>query len=136
MCGPSSLRFSDSGNGVFVLNLYGTDGLPHNFLYATHDAGGSWQAGPELPPNCYTAYFINASIGWTLDAKKNAILQTRDGGRHWSIAGTIPSNSNGVVMDFQFVTSQVGWALGADSRGLPILKTVDGGASWTTQLSP
>jgi photosystem II stability/assembly factor-like uncharacterized protein len=136
MCGPSSLRFADSRNGVFVLNLYGPDGLPHNFLYATHDAGGSWQAGAALPPNCYTAYFINASIGWTLDAKKNAILQTRDGGQHWSTAGTIPSNSNGVVMDFQFVTSQVGWALGADSRGLPILKTVDGGATWTTQLSP
>jgi photosystem II stability/assembly factor-like uncharacterized protein len=39
-------------------------------------------------------------------------------------------------MDFQFVTSRVGWALGADSRGLPILKTVDGGATWTTQLAP
>ena len=136
MCGPNSLQFSDSRNGVFVLNLYGTDGLPHNFLYATHDAGASWQAGPTLPANCYTVDFVNATVGWTLDAKTNAILQTNDGGQHWSTVGTIPSNSNGVVMDFQFVTPRVGWALGADSRGLPILKTVDGGQTWTTQLAP
>jgi photosystem II stability/assembly factor-like uncharacterized protein len=89
-----------------------------------------------LPANCYTVDFINATIGWTLDAKTNSILQTSDGGQHWSTAGRIPTNSNGGVGDFQFVTSQVGWALGADSRGLPILKTVDGGATWTTQLSP
>jgi photosystem II stability/assembly factor-like uncharacterized protein len=136
MCGPTSLRFSDSRNGVFVLDLYGSDGQAQTYLYATHDGGASWQPGPALPANSYTVDFINATTGWTLDAKRNTILQTNDGGQHWATAGTIPSNSNGVVMDFQFVTPQVGWALGADSRGLPILKTVDGGRTWTTQLSP
>jgi photosystem II stability/assembly factor-like uncharacterized protein len=136
MCEISSLRFSDPRTGVFVLDIYGADGLPHTFLYTTHDAGASWQAGPTLPANCYTVDFINATIGWTLDAKTNTILGTSDGGQHWATVGTIPTNSNAVVMDFQFVTSQVGWALGADSRGLPILKTSDGGQTWTTQLGP
>ncbi len=134
ICEISSLRFSDARNGVFVLDLYGTDGLPHNFLYATHDAGSSWQAGPQLPPNCYMAYFMNATIGWTLDAKKNAILQTSDGGQHWSTVGTIPSTQG--VMGFQFVTTEIGWALASEPQGEPIVKTSDGGQTWTTQLSP
>ena len=136
MCGISGLRFSDARNGIFVLDLYGADGVPHNFLYASHDAGATWQPGPQLPANSYAVYFLNATIGWTLDAKTNTILQTTDGGQHWATVGTIPTNSNAVVMDFEFVTSQVGWALGADSRGLPILKTVDGGRTWTTQMAP
>jgi photosystem II stability/assembly factor-like uncharacterized protein len=137
-CGIESLRFWDNQHGALVLNDAYQDsrGYAQNFLYTTIDAGRSWQLGPLLPANAFSVYFLDAAHGWTLDAKANNLIFSGDGGRHWSTAGTIPSNSNGVVMDFQFVTSQVGWALGADSRGLPILKTVDGGASWTTQLSP
>ena len=134
ICEIRSLRFADSRNGAFVLGLYGTDGLPHNFLYATHDAGGSWQAGPQLPPNSYTADFINATVGWTLDAKKNSILQTNDGGQHWSTLGAVPSSQ--VVMDLQFVTSTVGWAMGSEPAGNTLIKTADGGRTWTTQLAP
>jgi photosystem II stability/assembly factor-like uncharacterized protein len=134
MCGISSLRFSDSRNGVFVLDLYGTDGAQHDFLYATHDAGASWQPGPMLPPNAFTADFINATIGWTLDAKKNTVLQTGDRGQHWSTLGTIPSTH--VVMDLQFVNPTIGWAVGGASAGDTLIKTSDGGRTWTTQLSP
>lgn len=134
MCEINSLRFADSRNGVFVLNLYGPDGLPHNFLYATHDAGNSWQAGPQLPPNSYTAYFINATIGWTLDAKGNTLLYSSDGGQHWSTVGTIPSSQ--VVVDFQFVNTASGWAIGREPTGNTLIKTSDGGRTWTTQLSP
>jgi photosystem II stability/assembly factor-like uncharacterized protein len=134
MCGISSLRFSDARNGVFVLDIYGTDGLPHNFLYTTHDAGTSWQPGPTLPTNGYTADFINATVGWTLDAKKNTILQTDDGGQHWSTLGAVPSTQG--VMDLQFVNATVGWAMGSETAGNTLIKTSDGGRTWTTQLSP
>jgi photosystem II stability/assembly factor-like uncharacterized protein len=133
-CGISSLRFSDSRNGVFLLEINGTDGLPHNFLYATHDAGSSWQPGPTLPPNGYIADFINATVGWTLDAKKNTVLQTSDGGQHWSMLGTAPSYA--VVTDVQFVSATVGWALGSETAGNTLIKTSDGGRTWTTQLAP
>ena len=137
-CAIESLRFWDNQHGALVLNNAYQDprGYAQNFLYTTTDGGRSWQLGPMLPTNAYSVYFLDAGHAWTLDAKANSLLFSGDGGQHWSTAGTIPTNSNGVVMDFQFVTSQVGWALGADSRGLPILKTVDGGATWTTQLSP
>ena len=137
-CSIESLRFWDSQHGALVLNGAYQDarGYAQNFLYTTTDGGRSWQLGPLLPGNAFSVFFLDATHGWTLDAKANTILFSGDGGQHWSIAGTIPSNSNGVVRDFQFVTAQVGWVLGADSRGLPILKTVDGGQTWTTQLAP
>ena len=134
MCQISSLRFSDSRNGVFVLDIYGADGQPHNFLYATHDAGTSWNPGPALPANSYTADFINASVGWTLDAKANTMLSTSDGGQHWSTLGTVPSTQG--VMDFQFVSATVGWAMGSEPTGNTLIKTTDGGQTWTTQLRP
>ena len=105
-------------------------------LFASDDGGRSWERRPTDGFLFLDVRFLDATHGWTLDAKANTILFSGDGGQHWSIAGTIPSNSNGVVRDFQFVTAQVGWVLGADSRGLPILKTVDGGQTWTTQLAP
>jgi photosystem II stability/assembly factor-like uncharacterized protein len=137
-CEIGSLRFWDNHHGALVLDGAYQDarGYAQNFLYTTIDGGRSWQLGPLLPPNAFSVYFLDAAHAWTLDAKANSLLFSGDGGLHWSTAGAIPSNSNGVVMDFQFVTSRVGWVLGADSRGLPILKTVDGGATWTTQLSP
>ena len=136
MCEIGSLRFADARNGVFVLDLYGSDGQAHTYLYATHDGGASWRPGPMLPPNSYSVDFINATRGWTLDAKTNGLLATSDGGQHWSLVGPIPTYSNNGITDYQFVSAQVGWAFGGDFRGLPILKTVDGGATWTTQLSP
>jgi len=137
-CSIESLRFWDKQHGALVLNGAYQDarGYAQNFLYTTTDGGRSWQLGPLLPTNAFSVFFLDATHGWTLNAKANTLLFTGDGGQHWSTAGTIPSNSNGVVTDFQFVSAQVGWTFGADSRGLPILKTVDGGQTWTTQFAP
>lgn len=137
-CSIESLRFWDQEHGAFVLeNAYqDAGGYAQNFLYTTSDGGRSWQLGPLLPKNSFSVYFLDATHGWTLDAKTNTLLFSADAGQHWSTAGVIPTNSNGVVRDFQFVTPQIGWVLGADPRGLPILKTVDGGQTWTTQLAP
>jgi photosystem II stability/assembly factor-like uncharacterized protein len=137
-CAIGSLRFWDQQHGGLVLDSAGQDerGYPQNFLYLTSDGGRSWQLGPMLPVNAYSVYFLDGRDLWTLDAKTNAILFSDDAGQRWSTAGTVPTNSNGVVWDFQFVTAQIGWVLGADPGGLPILKTVDGGSTWTTQLAP
>jgi photosystem II stability/assembly factor-like uncharacterized protein len=138
MCGVSGLRFSDfSKSVVFVLGIYsaaGGDGVAHNFLYETRDAGAHWFPGPMMPPNCFIADFLTPAVGWTLDAKTNTILYTGDGGQHWSTLGTVPSSQ--VVMDFHFVNSAIGWAMGSEPGGNTLIKTSDGGRTWTTQLSP
>ena len=134
MCAISSLRFSDATTGVLVLDIYGPDGATHNFLYATPDGGTSWLDGWLLPPNSFSVDFLTGAVGWTLDAKSNAVLYTHDGGQHWSTLGTIPSSQG--VADLQFVNSAIGWALGSEPAGNTLIKTSDGGQTWTTQLSP
>ncbi|HET9849044.1 MAG TPA: hypothetical protein VFR68_10865 [Candidatus Dormibacteraeota bacterium] len=134
MCGINSLRFSDSQNGVFVLDSYGADGVQHDYLYATFDGGASWMPRAPLPANCFTVDFLSAAAGWTLDAKHNTIQYTGDGGQHWSALGTVPSSQ--VVVDFQFVNSAIGWAMGSETMGDTLIKTVDGGRTWTAQLAP
>jgi photosystem II stability/assembly factor-like uncharacterized protein len=134
MCTVNALRFSDSRNGDFVLNINQGMNVPQNVLYTTRDAGASWQAGPVLPDNSFTYYFLDPSHGWTLNAKTNGLFFTSDGGRHWSTVGTIPGTH--VVMDLQFVTAKIGWALSPVDAGEAILRTDDGGLTWTTQLKP
>jgi photosystem II stability/assembly factor-like uncharacterized protein len=137
MCSISSLRFSkftNYQNGAFVLDIYGSDRTAHNFLYVTGDAGAHWLLRSELPPNCFFVDFIAAGADWTLDAKTNNVLYSQDGGQHWSKLGTIPSSQ--VVMDLQFVNTAIGWALGSEPGGNTLIKTSDGGRTWTTQLSP
>jgi photosystem II stability/assembly factor-like uncharacterized protein len=134
MCDISSLRFSDATTGVFVLSIYGTDGAAHNFLYATPDGGTSWLHGWVLPPNSFNVDFLTGAVGWTLDAKSNTVLYSHDGGQHWSTLGTVPSSQG--VADLQFVNTAIGWAMGSEPIGNTLIKTSDGGRTWTTQLSP
>ena len=139
MCAINSLRLSDprfsaSRDGFFVLDIYGADGALHDYVYTSPDAGAHWLPGPILPSNCFTADFISPAVGWTLDAKANTVLYTVDGGQHWSAVGTVPSSQ--VVLDLQFVNSAIGWAMGSEPAGATLIKTADGGRTWTTQLSP
>jgi len=135
VCEMTSLRFSDARNGVFVLTSSGSAGVPESVVYSTSDGGGSWRPGPSLPAQAYDVFFIDKSHGWTVNLKaNNSLLSTSDGGQHWSTVGPIPSTQ--VVAGFQFVTVEIGWALASEPGGEAIVKTENGGQTWTTQLSP
>ncbi len=127
-------RFTNYQNGAFVLNIYDADFAANNFLYATADAGAHWVLRGELPPNAYIIDVLAGGAEWTLDAKRNTVLHSNDDGQHWSTLGTIPSTA--VVMDLQFVNTAIGWALGSEPGGNTLIKTSDGGRTWTTQLAP
>ena len=135
MCEIYSLRFSDARNGVFALTNYSFAPVPESVLYTTADGGNSWRLGPSMPVQAYEVFFVDKSHGWTLNAKSNSLLATSDGGQLWSLVGPIPSTQG--VMGFQFVTTEIGWALPSDAQGRQsIVKTEDGGRTWTTQLAP
>ena len=134
LCSVDNLRFSDGRNGVFVLTRYFSDAPSASVLYNTGDAGQTWRMGPRLPEQVYGPYFVDPVHGWAFNAKAGTILYTSDRGQHWSIAGRLPSAMG--PMDLQFMTTTTGWLLGLEPKGRPIFKTVDGGASWTAQLSP
>ncbi len=59
------------------------------------------------------------------------IYQTSDGGDHW-LAMNFPINNAVAMSGISFVSPLIGWVVGAN--GL-IFKTVNGGASWSSQAS-
>jgi photosystem II stability/assembly factor-like uncharacterized protein len=136
-CAIDSLRLSDDLNGILIVdNAYkNAQGYPQNLLFDTADGGRSWRFRAVMPQNAYSAYFVNASYGWTVDAKRDVLFVSTDGGEHWVEGGAIPSMPN-VVTVFQPVTTELGWAVGWKSGVETILLTRDGGRSWTPQLSP
>ena len=53
---------------------------------------------------------------------------TSDGGQHWT---QLPANQNfRGVTTLDFISSDLGWAIGRSDTGPLLLKTVDGGRTW------
>jgi len=66
-------------------------------------------------------YFTTPDTGYVGDEAGN-IMKTSDGGAHWNIISTIPTEPFGI----SFINSKIGLAAGGS-----IVKTSDGGLSWT-----
>jgi Photosynthesis system II assembly factor YCF48 len=71
--------------------------------------------------------------GWLTVDNGTTLYRTSDGGAHWvkitpAIAASITS-----VARLNFVSTEIGWALGYTPEGANTLlfKTADGGKSWT-----
>src|SRR5919199_2880184 len=85
--------------------------------------------------------FLTARIAWVAVTPHGgaiaSILHTVDGGRTWRRASvTLPSRGLG-VQQIDFVDPLHGWLLvdlgvAAGSQGVAVLRSVDGGAHWTT----
>ncbi len=119
-------------------------------LFATHDAGATWNRLPFLAPRGageMLIFFRNSLEGWALlggdtsaGSQLKEVFGTRDGGLSWThLAGSLflptastPSGGTlstiGYVGPVDFTTSREGW-IGSGRLGL--LHTTDGGANWT-----
>ncbi len=119
-------------------------------LIATTNGGVTW-ASVDLPNGSSGFYqltdvsFVDATHGWvcglftpTIGATSYRILATTDGGDTWSVE-TLPANVK-VLKQVDFVNVSDGWATGwgYDSGtakwGYILLKTTDGGTTWTASL--
>ena len=82
---------------------------------------------PHCPyPISMTALDMNHI--WILDAPGLAV--TSDGGYHWNQITLQGDLTNVSVLDF--ISSRVGWAIGGRESPQPLLlKTADGGRTWT-----
>lgn len=106
------------GERGIVLNSF-NNGQSWNLVDLGHDS---------LDITLTNQYFITGDIGFVI-GENGLILKTVDAGANW---GIIPSPVSFRLKDIYFTDNLNGWICG--SRG--ILHTVDGGASWTSQIIP
>ena len=128
----TSIEFSDEYTGWAVSN--------QNYLYKRIDSVG-WQlyeSITDLPLR--KIYFSDSHNGWITAGYSDynaanhlwKLYRTSDGGESWQ---EIP-NFNYGVNDILFKNTLLGWAVGFDPNGKGvILKTLDGGSTWITQIN-
>lgn len=100
-------------------------------IFQTTDGGESWidqGINGEIYGNV-DVFFINNNVGWIVaDAYwGSTILRTTDGGQHW--AWHKPSPPVYALLSIYFTDSDIGWTVSGFGM---ILKTTDGGVTWTT----
>jgi len=98
-------------------------------IHKTSNAGQNWSTKSFNAPTLWAMqkiYFENTLNGWATDW--DTLYQTSDGGDSWQIAGVPEFNDLTDLVMFD----NVGYASRSFGK---ILKTIDGGASWTEQSS-
>ena len=107
----------------------------------TKDGGRSWQIQRSLSHDGGFTYlvevwFLDSQHGWAVGRHNvNAfVLFTSDGGKHWKeIFEDRANRFNGELRRIRFTDLQNGWAI----PGLGgLLRTTDGGKTWTVQYDP
>jgi photosystem II stability/assembly factor-like uncharacterized protein len=109
-------------------------------IYVTHDGGATWTATTPLP-NARNLDIVTLRDMWAVESAGVAagsagrplrLYVTHDGGFHWSAVGPNKAIRDGATLDF--IDNQTGFVLypvpGSSSQS-SLLKTVDGGHSWS-----
>jgi photosystem II stability/assembly factor-like uncharacterized protein len=120
-------RFFTATEGILPVSFV-TENASSLALYVTHDGGVSWKATTPIVALAGTADFIDMNHGWASNG--TFLYVTSDGGQQW--AKLSPGGSFQRIIQLDFVSSHIGWAIGAtDSHTPSLLKTLDGGQTWT-----
>ena len=102
-------------------------------LFVTHDGGTTWKSTSSLPALPGLVTFIDMQHGWVAADNGTTLYRTGDGGAHWAkITQAIEALITSVVQ-LDFVSTEVGWALGYTSEppNTLLFKTTDGGQTWS-----
>ncbi len=129
---------------VMIPVRYDTSNDAGVLFYVTHDGGATWayttpihlpsvscyQSGGPLCPNYLSSSFADVDHGWVMDTN-STLYVTKDGGRQWTkIQPRLPIDDP--LGAIAFTSPQVGWATGQLLNKPVLLKTLDGGRTWTS----
>ena len=135
----TDLRFIDRRTGFAVQATHAGD---YSLLRTTD--GAHWEVSGTVPQHQLDYYFVSPTVG--VASIHNEIRRTTDAGRTWSkvFDCALKVSINGLARTvrceaaaFAFPTATLGYALGNsyDARGMYLMKTEDGGATWTAWLA-
>lgn len=116
----TDVEFADKNYGWFIT---------YDAVWGTKNAGDSWQKQAEYKPkNIVDLKVLDKNTAWFMahNADSATVFRTMNSGIDWVKMADIPWNLNAI----EFVSPTIGW--GAGDKGV-ILKTEDGGRSWTQQ---
>lgn len=109
-------------------------GVSTSKVFKTTDAGNTWIdiSSPSSNYDLRGIYFTNISTGFIACGSDKYLIRTNDGGQNWSQV-TVPSSAN--LYDIKFVNASLGYLVGETVYEAIILKTINGGNTWTTDYS-
>jgi len=129
-------------------------------VFRTTDGGQTWRdVTPPQPadvglPQAASAFFLDAQTGWVLYHPSGnltgggmplAVWRTGDGGASWTAAAPLAVDLSGAtqaVPELYFIDPTHGWimlhlgAAGMNRYPIYLLRSEDGGATWSTQIDP
>ena len=129
----NSLPMAGYVHSMFFLSPEtGFIGLDRGGIYMTRDGGADWQAvfGQPLPTasgQAFSVGFSDQEHGWILAGDGPPLYTTADGGLTWQLVYPPLSPSTSI----SFLSTQFGYAAGWTYDGATVLRTVDGGTTWT-----
>jgi photosystem II stability/assembly factor-like uncharacterized protein len=98
------------------------------------DGGASWRKGPVLDPVTFRACAFSDSLHGVAVGAQGAIEVTADGGRSWSPAIGTPDIDG--LRSVLFASKDTVIAGGFSRGGSKLIRSVDGGRSWTFAEPP
>ncbi len=128
--------FTDTGIGLACGRSASSIFNRKSFCALSNDSGGRWlDISDRVRAN--TVACVGDSTLWTIRGLAD-LTQSTDGGRTWSDrSDTLPTDSRIDVDAITFATEALGWAVGTDDTGQPlILHTSDAGNTWKPQPVP
>jgi len=117
---PTLFSSSHGALAMSCLRWENDERIEDHFVYTSEDAGGTWQTY-RYPGG--TLLFIDTDIAYALSRD---IYRSLDGGETWSKVKSVSWDGQ-----FSFVSQQLGWAVARSETEIALVKTEDGGMSWS-----
>jgi len=107
-----------------------------NYIWRTLNGGTSWDSTNIAPTgsafsNWYEINFISPAIGYTSNIP-SSIWKTTNQGISWSLSSTPITWFADQIFDFKFFNTNLGIVIGGSPGSGYILRTNNGGTSWTS----